>query len=123
MRPKLLRGLRLIIIVHYGGNPCDLDEIRAISEKHNIPLIEDAAHALGSKYKGQFIGSTGDITCFSLQVVKIITSGDGGMITTTKKDYYNKLKKVIWYGIDREEKAANQVDPFPPSFTGEKLGF
>lgn len=114
---------KAIMIVHYGGNPCDLDEIRAIGTKHNLPIIEDSAHAMGSKYKGKYIGASGDIVCFSLQVVKIINSGDGGLIATSKKEYYEKLKKIIWYGIDRDEKKTNLLDPLPESFKGDTLGF
>ncbi|MDP3052545.1 MAG: DegT/DnrJ/EryC1/StrS family aminotransferase [bacterium] len=120
---RITERTKAISIVHYGGNPCDLDEIRAIAKKHNLPLIEDSAHALGSKYKGKYIGATGNIVCFSFQVVKIINSGDGGLIVTEREDYYKDLKKIIWYGIDREDKEPNFIDPLPPSFKGEKLGF
>src|SRR3990167_8352684 len=67
-------------------------------------IIEDSAHALGSMYKGKYIGTEGELVCFSLQVVKIINSGDGGLIATSNKTYYEKLKKIIWYGIDRDAK-------------------
>lgn len=110
------------MVVHYGGNPVDLDEIRKIGKKHNLPIIEDAAHALGSQYKGKHIGATGDIVCFSLQVVKIINSGDGGLIASSEK-YYRNLKKIIWYGIDREEKKTNILNPLPDNFKGTELGF
>ncbi|MDO8638262.1 MAG: DegT/DnrJ/EryC1/StrS family aminotransferase [Candidatus Daviesbacteria bacterium] len=114
---------KAIMVVHYGGNPVDLDEIRAIGKKHRLPIIEDSAHALGSMYKGNYIGATGELACFSLQVVKIINSGDGGLITTSRDDYYQKLKKIIWYGIDREEKKTSLIDPLPDNFTGDTLGF
>jgi len=106
---KITSKTKAIMIVHYGGNPVDLDEIRKIGKKH-------------SQYKGKYIGATGDIVCFSLQVVKIINSGDGGLITSNEK-YYQKLKKIIWYGIDREEKKTNLLDPLPDSFKGTELGF
>lgn len=114
---------KAIMVVHYGGNPCDMDEIKKIGEKYKLPIIEDAAHALGSMYKGKYIGETGNVVCFSLQVVKIITSGDGGLIATSSKKYYEKLKKIIWYGIDREDKERSLLDPLPPSFRGDTLGF
>ena len=120
---KISPKTKAIMVVHYAGNPCDMEEIWAIGRKHGIPVIEDAAHALGSKYKGRYIGSSGDIICFSLQVVKIITSGDGGLISTTKKEYFEKLKRIIWYGIDRDAKKTNLLDPLPPSFRGDTLGF
>ena len=98
---KITKKTKAIMVVHYGGNPVDLDEIRKIGRKHKLPIIEDSAHALGSKYKGKYIGQTGELVCFSFQVVKII----------------------IWYGIDREAKKTNLLDPLPNSFKGDKLGF
>lgn len=120
---KITNKTKAIMIVHYGGNPCDMMEIRKIGKKYNIPIIEDAAQALGSTYKGEYIGEKGDFVCFSLQVIKIITSGDGGLISTSSKKYYEQLKKIIWYGIDREEKRTNILDPLPDNFKGDVLGF
>jgi perosamine synthetase len=120
---KITPKTKAIIVVHYGGNPCNMDEIWKIGKEHNLPVIEDAAHAMGSKFKGKYIGARGDIVCFSLQVVKIINSGDGGLIATSNNDHYQKLKKIIWYGIDREEKKTNLLDPLPESFRGDTLGF
>lgn len=120
---KITKKTKAIMVVHYGGNPVDLDEIREIGRKHNLPVIEDAAHAMGSMYKGNYIGAKGDFVCFSLQVVKIINSGDGGLISTSNKKYYGKLKKIIWYGIDREAKKTSLLDPLPQSFRGDTLGF
>ncbi|MHC1589223.1 MAG: DegT/DnrJ/EryC1/StrS family aminotransferase [Methermicoccaceae archaeon] len=118
---KITDRTKAIICVHYGGNPCDMDEIRKIGREYDLPIIEDAAHAMGSKYKGKYIGSTGDIVCFSFQVVKIITCGDGGIIATTKKEYYDTLKKVIWYGVDREGRDPESIDPLPEDI--DMLGF
>lgn len=120
---KITSKTKAIMLVHYGGNPCDLDEIRHIGKKYHLPVIEDSAHALGSKYKGSYIGQTGEIVCFSLQVVKIINAGDGGLITTTYKKYYEKLRKIIWYGIDRDEPRTSLIDPLPENFRGDILGF
>lgn len=120
---KITPKTKAIMVVHYGGNPADLDEIRKIGRKYNIPIIEDAAQALGSKYKGEYIGAKGDMVCFSLQVIKIITSGDGGLISTSKADYNRKLKKIVWYGIDRDAKRTNLLNPLPESFRGDVLGF
>lgn len=120
---KITPRTKAIMVVHYGGNPADMDEIREIGRKHHLLIIEDAAHALGSMYKEEYIGAKGDSVCFSLQVVKIINSGDGGLISTSNKTYYEKLKKIIWYGIDRDEKKTNLLDPLPKSFRGDVLGF
>jgi len=113
IKEKITDKTKAIICVHYAGNTCDMDEIKKIGRDNNLPIIEDCAHALGSKYKGQFTGSLADIACFSFQVVKIITSGDGGVIATTNEQYYNKLKKHIWYGVDRETKTTRLLDPLP----------
>lgn len=120
---KITPKTKAIMIVHYGGNPCDMDEIRKIGKRYKLPIIEDGAQALGSKYKGDYIGAKGDIVCFSFQVIKIITSGDGGLIVTSNKDYYQKLKKIVWFGIDKEGKKTNLLDPFPDNFRGDTLGF
>ncbi|MBU1032022.1 DegT/DnrJ/EryC1/StrS family aminotransferase [Patescibacteria group bacterium] len=114
---------KAIMVVHYGGNSADMDEIREIGRKHHLPIIEDSAHALGSMYKGKYVGTEGELVCFSFQVVKIINSGDGGLIATSNKTYYEKLKKIIWYGIDRDGKKTNLLDPLPESFRGDVLGF
>lgn len=118
---KITDKTKAIICVHYAGNPCDMDEIKQIARENNLPVIEDCAHAIGSKYKGQFIGSNADIACFSFQVVKMITCGDGGVIATTNEEYYKKLKKYIWFGVDRENKQTRLLDPLPDDI--DILGF
>ena len=112
VRAKITPKTKAIICVHYAGNPCDMDELWAIGREHNIPVIEDSCHALGSAYKGHPIGAQGDLACFSFQAVKIVTSGDGGMISTTRADYYAELKKYLWYGVDREGRPPG-VDALP----------
>ena len=121
IREKITSKTKAIIVVHYGGIPCEMDEIRALGKEFNLPIIEDSAHALGSKYKGDYIGSKGDIITFSFQVVKIVTCGDGGIICTSNAKYYKKLKETVWYGVDRETKIADPLDPLPKDIT--KLGF
>ena len=90
--------------MHYGGLPCDLDELQKISKKFKIPLIEDAAHALGATFKGKPIGSISDFTMFSFQAIKHITTADGGMLCIKNKKLINKAKRLRWFGIDREKK-------------------
>jgi len=118
---KITDKTKAIMCVHYAGNPVDLDELRAIADKYNLPIIEDSAHAMTSEYKGQPIGSTGDIATFSFQCVKIVTCGDGGVVTTTNEEIYKKLKKQTWYGIDRDTKKVSLLDPLPAHPDG--LGF
>jgi dTDP-4-amino-4,6-dideoxygalactose transaminase len=119
---KLTKKTKAIVVVHYAGNPVDLDEIREVAMNYDLPLIEDSAHAIGSKYKGKYIGETGEFVTFSLQAVKIITAGDGGLIVTNDEDNYNALKKKVWYGIDRDNKQSNLFyDPLPQDI--DALGF
>lgn len=118
---KITKKTKAIVCVHYGGLPCDMDELWTVGRKYNLPVVEDSAHALGSKYKGEYIGSRGDIITFSFQVIKIVTSGDGGIIATTNEEYYRKLKKLVWFGIDREEKKTDLLDPLPEWI--DMLGF
>ena len=92
---------KAILPVDYAGQPCDLDEIRDIAQKHNLLLIEDGAEALGSEYRGRKIGSISDMTIFSFHAVKNITTCEGGAIVTDNKEYYDKLKKFRAYGIDK----------------------
>jgi perosamine synthetase len=95
---------KAIVCVHYAGLPCDMDELIAISKHYNIPLIDDAAHALGATYKGQKIGEMTDFSMFSFQAIKHITTGDGGMLTVKNKDLVEKAKRIRWFGIDRSAK-------------------
>ena len=119
---KITRKTKAIVVVHYAGNPVDLDEIRIVANYYKLPLIEDSAHAMGSKYKGKYIGETGELATFSLQAIKIVTSGDGGLIVTDNEDYYDRLKKRTWYGIDRDKKQSNLFyDSLPKDI--EVLGF
>ena len=118
---KITEKTKAIMCVHYAGNPVDLDELREVAAKHNLPIIEDSAHAMASEYKGNPIGSTGDVATFSFQCVKIVTSGDGGIVTTTNEEIYKKIKKQSWYGIDRDTKKTSILDPLPAHPDG--LGF
>jgi perosamine synthetase len=97
----ITRKTKAIVCVHYGGHPCDLNALYEIAAEHNISLIEDAAHACGSSYKGKKIGSFG-LTCFSFHAVKNLPVGDGGMITTNDKEQYHRLIRLRWLGIDKD---------------------
>ena len=89
--------------MHYGGLPCDIDELQKLSNKYKIPLIEDAAHALGATFKNQPIGSISDFTMFSFQAIKHITTADGGMLCIKNKKLMKQAKRIRWFGIDREK--------------------
>ncbi len=98
---KITDKTKAIMVVHWAGYPCDMDEILKIAKKNNLRVIEDAAHALGAEYQGRPIGKIGDYTCFSFQAIKQITSVDGGILTVSDKKDYDRARLLRWYGIDR----------------------
>lgn len=100
---KITDRTKAIIPVHLTGQPCDMDRIRQIAREHKLLVIEDAAHALGAKYKGRRIGVGSDMITFSFHPVKPITTGEGGMIVTDNEEYYKKLKLFRSHCITREE--------------------
>jgi len=105
---KITRKTKAIVLVHWGGYPNDLDRIKSIQEKakklygFKPAVIEDCAHAFGSKYKGNNLGDHGNIAMYSFQAIKHITSIDGGLLILPHQDLLNRAKLQRWYGIDRE---------------------
>ncbi len=94
---------KAVVAVDFTGQAVALDKIRAICAKHNLLLIEDAAHSIGTKYKGQPVGSIADMTCFSFHPVKTVTSGEGGAVTTNDEALYKKLRLYRAHGITRNQ--------------------
>ena len=94
---------KAIIAVHLTGNPCDLDALRTLADKHNLILIEDCAQAWGAKYRGRPIGTIGDIACFSLQNSKHITCGDGGVVGSGDERFGPLLQKYGDKGGNRSK--------------------
>lgn len=96
---------KAIMPVHWSGKPCDMDSINMIAEKHKIPVIEDACHAIQAKYKGRSAGNLGSFGCFSFHPLKNLNVwGDGGIITTNSDDYAKRLKLIsrsIFMCIDK----------------------
>lgn len=91
---------KAIMVVHQMGLPADLDAFLAIGRKHGIPVLEDAACALGSGYKGRLIGGHGNLTCFSFHPRKVITTGEGGMITTNDSALAERLRLLRQHGMN-----------------------
>ncbi len=91
-----------IMPVHYGGQPVEMDKLLKLAKKYNLKVIEDAAHAIGTEYKGKRIGSISDLTCFSFHPIKNMSTGDGGMITTNNKVYAEKLIMLRLHGMSKE---------------------
>lgn len=124
--PKSIRShitprTKAIIAVDFTGQAAELDEIRAICQQYNLFFIEDAAHSIGTKYKGQPVGSIADITTFSFHPVKTVTSGEGGAVMTNNKELYNKLVLAHSHGITRER--SQMVHPTDDPWYNEQVGY
>ena len=101
---------KAILIVHQIGFPADIDAFKALCKKYNLKLIEDAACAVGSSYKGAKIGSHSELVCFSFHPRKVISTGDGGMITTNNENYYNRLKLLRQHGMSINDRVRHNSD-------------
>ncbi|MCB9775578.1 MAG: DegT/DnrJ/EryC1/StrS family aminotransferase [Nitrospiraceae bacterium] len=100
---------KAIIPVHYAGQPCAMDRILEIARVHHLKVIEDAAHALPTRYRGRMVGALGDITCFSFYSTKTITTGEGGMATTENAEWAERMRLLSLHGISRD--AVNRYTP------------
>ncbi|WXR62337.1 UDP-4-amino-4,6-dideoxy-N-acetyl-beta-L-altrosamine transaminase [Peptostreptococcaceae bacterium AGR-M142] len=119
IKKKITDKTKVIIPVDFAGQAVDIDKIMKIADENNLIVIEDAAHALGSEYKGQKIGQKAHMTEFSFHPVKHITTGEGGIITTNDKDLYEKLKLFRTHGITRDKEFLNNKDK--PSYYYEQI--
>ena len=102
LRSKIDDDCVAIIPVHYGGSACKMDIIMDIAKENNLKVIEDCAHTQGGKYKNKYLGTWGDIGCFSFEEKKGMTTGDGGMMCFNDSEIYNYLKPMRWVGIDKD---------------------
>ncbi len=112
---------KAIIVVHYGGYPCDMDEIVQLAHARGIKVIEDAAHALGASYKGRPVGALGDFAIFSFQAIKQLTTGDGGMLICTNADDHQVAYRRRWFGIDRANRKPSPLGA--PEWDISELGY
>jgi len=101
LRRKISERTKAIVCVHYGGLPCDMDEIWALAADYGIPVIEDAAQALGATYRSRAVGADADFAAFSFQAIKILTTGDGGMLTFKDAKLDPAARRLRWFGVDR----------------------
>lgn len=120
---KITNKTKAIIPVDFTGQPCDLDIIMKIAKKHNLIVIEDAAHSIGATYKGRNIGSIADMTTFSFHPVKTITTGEGGAVTTNNKELYEKLLMFRTHGITREKDQLINSEEGPWFYEQQFLGY
>jgi dTDP-4-amino-4,6-dideoxygalactose transaminase len=99
---KISSKTRAIIPVHFGGQPCAMEPILEIAHRHNLRVIEDAAHALPARYGDKTVGTIGDITCFSFYVTKTIATGEGGMATTNNPEWADRMRMMSLHGISKD---------------------
>lgn len=114
---------KAVLPVHFTGQSVAYDEIAQICQKHGLLLIQDAAHAVGTRYKGKPIGSLGDMTCFSFHPVKTVTSGEGGIVTTDDETFYQKLLLARSHGITRDSSRMRRPSDDPWYYEMVSLGY
>jgi UDP-4-amino-4,6-dideoxy-N-acetyl-beta-L-altrosamine transaminase len=117
---------KIIIPVHFGGNPCDLKKLSKLAKKYKFKIVEDASHALGSKYNKHIIGNCrfSDAVVFSFHPVKSITTGEGGAVICKNKKIYEKIKMLREHGIVKEKKLFyKKIDLKPWYYEQQALGF
>ncbi len=102
IRKKITSKTKAILVVHYAGHPCEMDEIEQIARDYNLKIIEDAAHAVASDYRGKKAGALGDIASFSFYATKNLTTGEGGMVTTNDGKLAEKVRLLSLHGINRD---------------------
>jgi UDP-4-amino-4-deoxy-L-arabinose-oxoglutarate aminotransferase len=113
---------KAIVPVHFAGQPCDLDALQALCEKHELILIEDAAHAIGTEYRGRRIGSRKNPAVFSFHAIKNLTTGEGGLITVSDEKLRDRLVSLRFHGVDQDawkrygREAATGYDLFEPGW-------
>lgn len=103
IREHITDKTKAVVAVDFTGQAVQNTEIRAICDEYNLVFIEDAAHAIGTKYNGKQVGSLADMTCFSFHPVKTITGGEGGAVTTNNENYYKKIVLAHTHGITHDE--------------------
>ncbi|MBR5478834.1 MAG: DegT/DnrJ/EryC1/StrS family aminotransferase [Clostridia bacterium] len=94
---RITKKTKAIMCVHVWGNPCDMDAIMAIAKKYDLKVVEDCSHAHGAMYKGKKVGTIGDVGCFSLQGSKILVAGEGGILVTNNREYYERATALGSY--------------------------
>ena len=96
---RITKRTRAIMVVHVWGNPCDMDAVMAIAKRHNLAVIEDCSHAHGACYKGKMVGSIGDVGCYSFQGSKTLPAGEGGILVTNNREYYERAAALGHYEL------------------------
>lgn len=116
---------KVVVAVHFAGHPCDMKKLHQLAKTYGFYLIEDASHAIGGQYDQQPIGNCqySDFSIFSFHPVKIMTSGEGGVVLTNNKDLYEKVKLLRSHGVTRDRAALERPDEGPWYYEMNELGF
>ncbi len=107
---KITSKTKAVLLVHFAGIPCEMDEIMALAMKHNIKVIEDAACGVASKYKGQALGTIGDMGMWSFDAMKILVCADGGMVYLRDEQLRDRAEKLMYFGLESKSGYSNAVD-------------
>ena len=109
---RVTERTRAVVAVDYAGQPCDYDAIREVTDRHGLALVSDACHALGGSYKGRPVGSLGDLSTFSLHPVKPMTTGEGGVITTSDAELARSMRVFRNHGITTDHRQRSEQGGF-----------
>ncbi|OIN85853.1 MAG: hypothetical protein AUJ12_07915 [Alphaproteobacteria bacterium CG1_02_46_17] len=99
---KITPKTKAIVIVSWAGTPCDLEAVADVAKRHNIPVVQDAAHAFDSRWNGRPVSEFSDFTCYSFQAIKHLSSGDGGALICRDEKDFELARKLKWFGYDRD---------------------
>ena len=116
---------KIVVPVHFGGQPCDMAQIHQLSQRYGFKIIEDASHAIGATYMGEPVGNCrySDCSVFSFHPVKIVTTAEGGVVTTRSQEVFNKMERLRSHGITRDPSQFVQVPHGPWYYEQVDLGF
>ncbi|MCL4498885.1 MAG: DegT/DnrJ/EryC1/StrS family aminotransferase [Chloroflexi bacterium] len=121
---KITPRTKAIMTMHYGGHPCEIDEILALARPRGIKVIEDAAHACGAEYKGRRIGSHTDAACFSFHAVKNLATGEGGALSVQDPELEGRLRRLRWMGITKDTwERSEDLTKYSWYYNVEEVGF
>jgi len=117
---KITKKTKAILLIHFAGRPCPMDEIMAIAKSHKLAIIEDCAHAIESEYHGQKTGTFGNFGCFSFYATKNITTGEGGMVISSHDKLLNKIKIMALHGMSHDAWGRFSDDGYKHYFVVER---
>ena len=120
---RITERTKAIMCTHWGGTPCDLNEIHEIADRYGLVVIEDASEAIAATYAGKPIGAISQFTAFSFQAIQIITTGEGGALVTVNPEDSEQARIQRWYGIDRNRRKPNEIGYYDFDITVMGFGY